>query len=980
MVFVVVIAMLLVAGHAQAATAFWYEVLPANGQPGETRLYQAPANTFEITVDSPQALQLRIDYPNSANSPVLTFNAPPGDILILGPQENLQRQGVGQGNTAAFDFFIPGQFQCHPKVMRFVILEIAFDPGNHLAKLAVDFQIDCDSSGGASSRGELRINSALPLTIDKAPNSTTSDGFAFSAANPVHASSIVGSNIVGIYGINAPAPISITNGEYSINGGAFTGASGTVGNGDFLQVRMTAAASAGGSSTAIVTAGGVTQSFVATTYLPGQPYTGAQYDLAQGVPAWVERYTPNWTISAIHDTAGHVAVAGAGPDGQAFRLDLAAPRDEALSVGPYEEAKRWNVPGTGPEISFTGNSVCDAGRFVVLDADFGPGTIVNRLAVNFQLWCPTFGLDTVRGEIRVASTVPFTSFTPSPRTLPDPFGLLTQNPVRAGSLVMSNLTTLDGIDVGIPISMAGGGAYSLNGAPFTGTSGTAHDHDDVRVKLTASNVPGATVATTLTAGGRSATFSTTTFKQGAPMSGLYYRSAPGVSPGDGRAHLYLGPRNALSFSTAPWGATVVQATGYDASQQVLMLQAPGNSSLAPGRYEGAARFATPSSAGLDFSTLEGVACSESSGRFIVHEVAFDDPVDTTIPTRFAADFETACTGSPGTLYGEIRLNSIVPFSTLLRRPVTDLNVDGRGDMLWRNASSGQVYRMLMNGFAITDGGFAYSEPNTAWKIAGEGDFDNDGITDLLWRNTSTNQLYVLYVGPDGRNAGRGGYVNATFGPDWKIVQVADIDGDGQADLLWWNAVTGQVHVMLMNGTTIKRATTVYTEPDTQWRIAGAADFTRSGKQNQLVWRHASTGQVYMMTLAISDSAITPSGQVIYQEPDAAWKIVGIADFDGDGEADLLWRHDTTGRVHMMLMDGPVIRSQGAIYQEPDTSWKIVAQADYNGDGKADLLWRNETTGQVYMMLMNGLAIASQAMVYTEPDTAWKVMGPYEYAR
>ncbi|MCP5196936.1 MAG: VCBS repeat-containing protein [Gammaproteobacteria bacterium] len=67
-------------------------------------------------------------------------------------------------------------------------------------------------------------------------------------------------------------------------------------------------------------------------------------------------------------------------------------------------------------------------------------------------------------------------------------------------------------------------------------------------------------------------------------------------------------------------------------------------------------------------------------------------------------------------------------------------------------------------------------------------------------------------------------------------------------------------------------------------------------------------------------------------------------FNGDGRSDLVWRHESTGQVYGMLMDGAVITAQGIIYQEADTDWRIVASGDYTGDGKADLLWRNGSTG------------------------------------
>ena len=42
--------------------------------------------------------------------------------------------------------------------------------------------------------------------------------------------------------------------------------------------------------------------------------------------------------------------------------------------------------------------------------------------------------------------------------------------------------------------------------------------------------------------------------------------------------------------------------------------------------------------------------------------------------------------------------------------------------------------------------------------------------------------------------------------------------------------------------------------------------------------------------------------------------------------------------------------------EPD--WKIVGNGDYDGDGNADILWRNSVTGQNWMYLMNGATIAA----------------------
>ena len=312
------------------------------------------------------------------------------------------------------------------------------------------------------------------------------------------------------------------------------------------------------------------------------------------------------------------------------------------------------------------------------------------------------------------------------------------------------------------------------------------------------------------------------------------------------------------------------------------------------------------------------------------------------------------------------------------RTVTDFNNDGKSDILYRNNSTGQVYRLLMNGFGVVNASPAYTEPNTAWKVIADADFDGDGVSDLLWRNTATGQVFMQPFAASGLPVG-GTVFYTEPSSAWKIVHTPDLDGDGRADLLWYNTSTGQVFAMLMNGAAIKAQGMVYTEPNTAWSIAVVGDFSGSGKANQLAWRNSVTGQLYLMTVSYAGGVFSQSGAMIYAEPNTAWKVIAAPDLDGDGRSDLLWRNDATGQVYGMLMNGGTIASQAMVYTEPNLAWKIVAQGDYNGDGKADLLYRNESTGQVYMIQMNGLAPGAGAMVYNEPNTLWKILGPYEYA-
>jgi hypothetical protein len=86
------------------------------------------------------------------------------------------------------------------------------------------------------------------------------------------------------------------------------------------------------------------------------------------------------------------------------------------------------------------------------------------------------------------------------------------------------------------------------------------------------------------------------------------------------------------------------------------------------------------------------------------------------------------------------------------------NSDGNPDILWHNASTGEIVAWLMNGTkpasSVSIGRVA--DPN--WIIAGSADFNGDGKSDILWRNTSTGENYVWFM--DGVQCTGGAYLDS----------------------------------------------------------------------------------------------------------------------------------------------------------------------------------------------------------------------------
>src|SRR5438876_8592692 len=145
----------------------------------------------------------------------------------------------------------------------------------------------------------------------------------------------------------------------------------------------------------------------------------------------------------------------------------------------------------------------------------------------------------------------------------------------------------------------------------------------------------------------------------------------------------------------------------------------------------------------------------------------------------------------------------------------DFDGDCKSDVLWRNSATGEDYLWLMNGRTITTGGYLRTVGDPAWQIVGTGDFDGDGKADILWRNAVTGQNYIYLM--NGLTIASEGSVNVVDPVSgWQVQGIGDFDGDGKADILWRNTVTGEDYAYFMNGPAIASEGFLNTVADQYW--------------------------------------------------------------------------------------------------------------------------------------------------------------------
>jgi hypothetical protein len=242
------------------------------------------------------------------------------------------------------------------------------------------------------------------------------------------------------------------------------------------------------------------------------------------------------------------------------------------------------------------------------------------------------------------------------------------------------------------------------------------------------------------------------------------------------------------------------------------------------------------------------------------------------------------------IFGALNGQAAGPDASSQLLGLEDMNGDGQPDYVFYNTALNQVViwttnaqNQIINGFSVTGAGGA-ATPAAPGKFEALGDFDGDGDKDILWRNGSNVTLWTL-------NGGQ--YVSQTAltqlsDPSFVMAGVGDFNNDGRQDVVWRS--------QLLNATVL-------------WLFG------------------ANTAQT-LIPPAFTLPATSTAGGI--------WQIGAVADLDGDGTSDLLWRNNTTDlavfwRIVNGQLDtansGPILNrlpngSSGAL-PTGDPAWNIA---------------------------------------------------------
>ncbi|MDO7875283.1 T9SS type A sorting domain-containing protein [Hymenobacter sp. ASUV-10] len=313
--------------------------------------------------------------------------------------------------------------------------------------------------------------------------------------------------------------------------------------------------------------------------------------------------------------------------------------------------------------------------------------------------------------------------------------------------------------------------------------------------------------------------------------------------------------------------------------------------------------------------------------------------------------------------------------------LADIDNDGDLDLLTANATTNGTVSVRLNGGNASGSGtgiFSGTQEVLVGAMPSDlavGDVDGDGDLDLVTPHYVSNTVSVRLNGaPNLPNTvgsfGGGRQVAVDAGPE--RVALADVDSDGDLDLLTSNTVSNTLSVRLnggdASGSNDAQFTNGYDLPLTG-QVTGftVGDVNADSHLDLVVLnaaRDASTATVYLNAGALaSPTAHFARGQVLplANGPSA----VQLGDLDADGDLDLVTTHgdgpsgsvavhlnggNPTGSSPYTFVNGPTLATGSGPYD--------LALADMDGDDDLDLLTANYAGTTASLRLNGGTVLAT----------------------
>ena len=267
------------------------------------------------------------------------------------------------------------------------------------------------------------------------------------------------------------------------------------------------------------------------------------------------------------------------------------------------------------------------------------------------------------------------------------------------------------------------------------------------------------------------------------------------------------------------------------------------------------------------------------------------------------------------------------------------------------------------------------------------DFNDDNLPDIVWHNSSTGETQIWLMDYSSR-VGRVTVVDEPSSPmfvglPWRMVGSRDFDRDHHTDILWYNEATKELQVWIMEDHRIRTRLPIMWDNTNQafvgwpWAVVGVNDMDGDGYAD-IIWHHATTGETQLWRMIgnrLSYRRTVHDENLVPMRVGWPWTIVATSDMNQDQRADIVWHNDLSGETQVWYMNNWRILKRQTVLWENFTygaalvgwPWRITSANDFDDDRIGDLVWHNASTGETQIWFMNVGAIKRRATVDADLD-------------
>jgi len=306
-------------------------------------------------------------------------------------------------------------------------------------------------------------------------------------------------------------------------------------------------------------------------------------------------------------------------------------------------------------------------------------------------------------------------------------------------------------------------------------------------------------------------------------------------------------------------------------------------------------------------------------------------------------------------------------SSLTNFYFADVNGDGKKDKIYWNRTydSGRPQVFLSNGDgtfaspAVVHAAGAATLSTTRYHYA---DVNGDGKADeILWDPTTNSGHTRVYLATSNGNFSSTVVDNpeGTSAGATTVYNFADVNGDGKADKIYWNATFDDGHTRVylatsggsFSGSVVSGTEGASTTAGTSFYYA---DVNADGKADKILWHPSLNSGKTMVYLSDGDGTFTASSSFSNSGATSGSAATGFyfADVNGDNRADkIYWNPGNYLGEPKVYYAGTANTFNGPVYSLRGTSQSENTRfyfTDINGDGKADQVRWNygENSGEL----------------------------------